>query len=324
MAKCRGVPSRILPWTCPSNFLRLASSKVDRETHKESSKADETIDKADHDDLDYKLQEYTSQTEQRQEIVNLWFSGKLYDDSLSSMILRTSMTQVELTHHHLDFNVSSICNIFREMKQSYRKGDNDSWKQKLFTKMPTDMQYTRNSHESIFPEPHYRNLMIPNLGSHSGFLLESFFKNAFISLKSSKMLSTLRGGETVQLDDYDLHHAHLVCHLPSDQIAICFHLAEYPQYHPRYFPYHLGKCQELSTLIPNPSMIDTRNVIWVEQYPHVVFVLDVLRHPWNGFVFPHTPGTIMESEFGNVLCDVFYDAALDNQGGSSVIVYPHV
>ena len=71
----------------------------------------------------------------------------------------------------------------------------------------------------------------------------------------------------VQLSNFDLFHAHLVVVRPAGEllaVALLFHAKEYPRYSPTVFPYHLGYCQQASTLEYSTRAMDLRNFLWLQ------------------------------------------------------------
>mmetsp|Transcript_7988 Transcript_7988/g.14487 ORF Transcript_7988/g.14487 Transcript_7988/m.14487 type:complete len:278 (-) Transcript_7988:266-1099(-) len=148
--------------------------------------------------------------------------------------------------------------------------------------------------------------------------LEAMFILLFQAIQSNKKFAQVRGGVPVQLSHFDLHHGHFFYHEESQQFGILFHCAEYPKYHSQWMPYNLGFCQKGSDLYPNPKLLLTRNVVWLENSNHLLainteFAADV--------TYPGSLGTLYERDLGMLWMDVFFLAENDNTPG--IFVYPY-
>lgn len=68
--------------------------------------------------------------------------------------------------------------------------------------------------------------------------------------------------EKVQLNRFDLFHAHLFIDYSYSDVGIIFHAREYPAFNKGTFPYILGYCQKGSTLVYDDDQMALRNFVW--------------------------------------------------------------
>lgn len=127
----------------------------------------------------------------------------------------------------------------------------------------------------------------------------------------------------VELSRFDTHHAHLFAALlpleeysrskpvqgPYLHLGLLFHTMEYPALHECQFPVNLGYCQTNSTCEFSEEGMAWRNIIWINNTAVALnvgpassnmlgeqLVMDGLQETC----------TVLESDFGTCLADVYY------------------
>jgi hypothetical protein len=88
--------------------------------------------------------------------------------------------------------------------------------------------------------------------------------NLFLALLFQQVPAAvaLAGLPPVQLDRWDLHHAHLFYAPSCAQLGLLLHAKEYPAEHPELFDVNLGYCQRGSVLEFDEAAMDHRNLVW--------------------------------------------------------------
>ncbi|KAA8491747.1 hypothetical protein FVE85_8229 [Porphyridium purpureum] len=120
----------------------------------------------------------------------------------------------------------------------------------------------------------------------------------------SHELVKYRGGAQVDVSPHDLFHAHVfAC---EHGLGVLFHIAEYPRFSNASFPWNLGFCQKGSTLIPTPTMMHVRNVMWHDTRPcNLVVPLIRPGAKWEALASPGSLATVYEGDLGVPLFEVF-------------------
>mmetsp|Transcript_5446 Transcript_5446/g.14631 ORF Transcript_5446/g.14631 Transcript_5446/m.14631 type:complete len:291 (+) Transcript_5446:917-1789(+) len=140
-----------------------------------------------------------------------------------------------------------------------------------------------------------------------GAAIEQLLVQLFRSAASSRELARLRGGRNVQLDQFDLHHAHVVFNEERREFAVVMHCAEHPQYHSQLLPAALGFCQVGSPLTPTRALLATRNVLFFERAAPRSLAAVRAAHPRaRPALLRGSVATLFERDLGQPLFDVVF------------------
>jgi len=117
----------------------------------------------------------------------------------------------------------------------------------------------------------------------------------------------------VQLNRFDLFHAHLFLEHETGEIGLLFHAQEYPAFSEEDFPYCLGFCQEGSSVTYCPERMSQRNVLWWDGHLHALDLSPA--RPLHHLLLDPVHGgdiffTLDEALFGTRVLDVCYFQSL--------------
>ena len=117
------------------------------------------------------------------------------------------------------------------------------------------------------------------------------------------------------LSRFDLFHAHLFYLRENNTIGLLFHAMEYCRFDEEHFDIELGYCQNCSSIEFDREKMFRRNILWLSSglsSETKLFILNTnLAH--SELLFPGQIYTMYESDFGDILGDVFYFGSLKNQ-----------
>ncbi len=68
----------------------------------------------------------------------------------------------------------------------------------------------------------------------------------------------------MELNRFDLFHAHLFYTKKTRSLGLLFHSKEYPAYDQQKFPINLGYCQQDSYLKYDETAMNLRNMLWFQ------------------------------------------------------------
>ncbi len=68
----------------------------------------------------------------------------------------------------------------------------------------------------------------------------------------------------MELNRFDLFHAHLFYTKKTRSLGLLFHSKEYPAYDQQKFPINLGYCQQDSYLGYDETAMNLRNMLWFQ------------------------------------------------------------
>jgi hypothetical protein len=118
----------------------------------------------------------------------------------------------------------------------------------------------------------------------------------------------------VHLNRFDLFHAHLFEAHDAREVGLLFHASEYPAMERARFPTNLGYCQVGSSLRWEERAMDLRNLVWLRGS---LYTLDVgVESVLYGALLMdglQDVRTVMESDFGERVCDVNYFHSLQSR-----------
>ncbi|KAL0033494.1 hypothetical protein WJX77_012129 [Trebouxia sp. C0004] len=163
-----------------------------------------------------------------------------------------------------------------------------------------DVECAAECNCSLAAQPTARRFLYPQLNR--------FLADVFEGIPTGTQSSGL---PKVELNRFDLFHAHLFYTKKAQSLGLLFHSKEYPAYDQQKFPINLGYCQQDSYLGYDETAMNLRNMLWFqgrlcaldvgpESVLHHDLIMDGLQDV----------RTVLESDFGQGVIDVNYFASI--------------
>jgi hypothetical protein len=178
----------------------------------------------------------------------------------------------------------------------------NSFPPQLFAIKRSFMQNISTMLSDSFPFPSMGKCVLAKSSNVSTLLskyqpIEQYFRSLFETID----LYHRGTNEDIELNSFDLWHAHLVYSLPF--VGLLFHSKEYPKLS-KEFPYPLGFCQSGSNV--TLTGMSRRNFLWVWNEKSTKAFLFQIQSGSRNILGVAPFYTIQEQDLGTVVSDLYY------------------